>query len=255
MKALKKLPYLVSALSLAFLAGCNGGGASDPATDFVNSLNSIDPSYQYQLVKSTTNRGGNWIVVSQSSFYVDCTDPAVQSTCRNIPVATNNFAIDFSDPTKGSYANDVDFFNNAGLGVGYNNSTGLYFDQYGNTYEKRGGVIKDINVLGAQAQTLKKAIYAREIMARYGLSEERSLSLAKMGMDLQYLAKKNGGTLAQKDKDAFEKFAFGGVKVSEMREHLQTGNAAALKQDKEAIARANQITTDDVSYLLEHARF
>ena len=244
------LPLLPLALTL-ILAACNGGGSTEtPGQMFVNDLNNVDANYVYQLVKENTYRGGAWLVVSQSQFYVSCTDPGNTNTCQNIPYKTFNYAVDLNDPTRGSYGNSANFFNGTSLGVGFDPGSGYFFDMYGNWYEKQGSVIKDLNVLGAKAEQVKQAIYATEIQNRYGLSNERSFALAKMGLDMQYLAKKNGGTLAAKDSEAFEKFAFGGVKVKSMMEHMQTGDSAALQKDKEAIARANGISVDDVAYLL-----
>lgn len=251
---MKLLNWILAGATLAALGtqltSCGGGGSSNPAQVFVDKLNALDAIYLYDLVKQNTQRGGGWIIVSRSETYQSCTDPADSTTCQTIPYNTNNFAVDLNDATRGSYSNNRTFFNGTSLGVGYNSSTHLYFDQYGNTYSKQGETVKDLNVLGAKADQVRREIYARELQSQYGLSVERSYALAKMGTDLQYLAKKNGGTVSEKDAAAFEQFAFGGVKVKNMIAHVQSGNFAAFNKDKEVIAKANGLSMEDVSFLI-----
>lgn len=236
----------------SILVACGGGGSSpSPAEVFVSKLNSQDYKHIYQLVKSATARGGSWIIVSQSEYYQDCYyDVNNVQQCTTVPTFTDNYAINLDDPTRSGYGNDNAFFLGTGLGVGYNKSTGYYFDQYGNQYSKQGGVIKDLNVLGAKAEEVKRAIYATEIQNRFGLSSERSFAMAKMGMNLQALAARNGGKIPAKDQVAFEKFAFGGLDMKTIQSHIQTGDTAAFARDKEVIANANGITVEDVSYLI-----
>ena len=250
---------IIMALGLTLiLSSCGGGGGGNDqsaADIFVQSLNSLDASSLYQVVKATTVRGGSWIVLSKGDPITVCNDPNDPNSCYLDSVNNLNFAIDLSDPSRGAYGNDALFFNSTALGVGFDGSTGLYFDVYGNKYEKQGEVIKDLNVLGAEANSIKQFMYANEIQAKLGLSAERSITMAKMGMDLQYLAKKNGGTVSDKDAAAFEQFAFGGVKVKSVVEHMQSGNTAALDKDKETIANANGISADDVTTLILKSHF
>ena len=72
---------------------------------------------------------------------------------------------------------------------------------------------------------------------------------------MQVLAKNNGGRVSTKDSEAFEKFAFGGVKMKNIIEHVQSGNMEAFEADKKKIADTNGLTSDDVNYLLQKFKF
>ena len=245
----------VTLLILTTLIGCGGGGGSSipqesAAQIFVDYLND-DPDHEYHVVKATTAQGGQWIVISRGDY--NGTQTCINGICSPTIVNTSYYAIDIDKYSNTGYA--LDYFYANSLGVNFDSGSGLYVDSFGNKYEKQGSVIKDLNVLGAEANAVKQFIYANEIQAKLGLSNERSLTMAKMGMDLQYLAKKNGGKVSDRDAAAFEQFAFGGVKIKSVMEHIQAGNIAALEKDKETIANANGISADDVATLIMQSHF
>jgi hypothetical protein len=217
------------------LTGCNvtttvGKTKLDYANEFVANLSNDPAAYDYfYLEKAYTVSGGGWIVV-QDDF-------------------GNMRAVDIYSYVRDAYAYDLDFFVNQSLAVYYVGGN-TWSDYAGNLYEQDVTSKKDLEKMGAQLEAIKSEAVGQSLSAKFGLSEERGMQVAKLASNWKKVSKTRG--LTEKDADAFSQKLLGfdlnaGVKAVE---EFKTGKGEALENLLEKAAQVNGVSPEQLKEIL-----
>lgn len=235
----KKLIAPMSALAIsAALVACQGGGTvssggggsssgggyyTSPAQAFVNKLNMQDLTYSYTVKKDPTYQGGGWIVVQESNG--------------------NTYAVDVNSTYRSSYSSDLSFYLNESYHVWPASTPGYYIDKDGYLYQSKAVASKDLETIGAQVEKLRAANYSQQLIANYGLSEDRGLQLAQLLIDYKNVTKSRKLTAAE--ENAFSKQALG-FTVAEADAAAKSGNAKAVDSLIAKAAAANDTSVENI---------
>lgn len=230
---LSKCKVLGTALAIGVIVvACGGGGGGTSLTyaqRWVRSLNADDPFSTYTLVKDPTSQKG-YIVVSTGTEYR---------------------AVYMDGYLSSPYTNYADYFNNESIWV-YSSGNGYYKDFWGNLYETTQSSTKDLEKAAALVEELQADKVAETLANDYGLSEKRSLQVARLTMEWNKLSKKRSVTDA--DADAFSTQVLGfslsdGIKA--VRRAEKEGKKDKLDALIERAAQTNGISPEHVNDLIE----
>ncbi len=166
MKNIKLKTGILSAALLAGLAGCNGHSGPSAAEIFVDSLNYEDYYDTYYLAKKNTYQPG-YIVVDSPEGYR---------------------AINIQDGHRWDHYDDLDYFWADSIAVTYIGA-GEYMDYWGNVYETKSVVNKDLEKVGAMIEKARIKNVGEQLSAQFGLSEERGMDLGRVLVNYKNLRK------------------------------------------------------------------
>ncbi len=227
MKKLTKIILTVAAAALTACGGGGGGGSTSTggtyfthdqlASEFVRRVNTDVSGYNLTLVKSDTLQY-DYIVVydnyygTYDAYYI------------------GNYSVG-QDLSSYLYNNQSYFYyglNNDGSGIYTDPVTGVQF-------EKDEESSKNLESLEAAAQQVVLAHSAKTLQDQYGMSESKSLDVAKIAFQINNSPK---GSLNVSDYDAFAKQITGST-ITEIQAAMKSGDQAAIN-DK--IDLASQVT-------------
>jgi len=231
---MKKL-LLVTAL-LTTLVSCKQSGSNPSQSDLVNGFmdqlaQEYGSGYSYEFVKAGQDNSSFLVF----TIWDGSTD--------------YNFAVDFSNYRLGQsfydYASTHTYFG----GLTYYSdgtfscSTGCHkFDDSpaytSMTFEKTSGSTKDLEKAAAFAEAMAVESSAQKMAAEFGLSEERSLKVAKLSQSWQKLSKSRA--LTDSDANAFSKELVG-VDVSKVKAAAQAVKEGSSNQMDEVLQRAAEV--------------
>jgi len=255
---------LATALTLTACGGSGGGGGggtggggtgggggtyvpthAELASDFVQKMNN-ELGYDVSLVKTNTEQYG-YIVVQD----YDAVDYDIYGNL--LPVYDAYYINDYDlnsdiDQYLVDYDADIfyyldDLFN--GTFEGYD----PVFDEY-LIFEETQISSKDLEKVGGMLAEIKVSKAAEKLAAEFGLSEERSMSVAKMASQWEKVSKKRAMTTA--DADAFSKGMLG-VSLTAVKdaytESLQ-GNDSMMAELLEEAALVNGTSPEHMNDLM-----
>ena len=123
---------------------------------------------------------------------------------------------------------------------------GYYTDSQGNLYESTVATAKDLEKMGGMAQSFKVLKDAEFYAAQYGLSESRSIEVAKMVSAFKQVS--GSRSLTDADAESFSQELLG-VSFGEVKSAL-TGTASNLDALIEKAAEKNDISPEHMSEII-----
>lgn len=239
MKLLKTAVALVAAFALV---GCGGGGSggsstggsymthSQIAADFVYRLN-IDAGYDVELVKTNTLQY-NYIVVYDYDYG---TYDAYDLTGYNPGEDVVSFL----------YRNESDFYYDL-----IPRTDGLYEDYYtGILFEKTTLTSTDRLKMAALEEGIKVKKAAEVLNTKFGLSQERSLEVAKLATNLSKVAPENRSVeLVDRYTAAITGHSYTEFQRAMLKQ--ATGDSSQLDAMIESTAQFNGILPEQVNQLI-----
>jgi len=157
------------------------------------------------------------------------------------------YAIDMKDATKWFQDEKWSvFYANNKIAVQYDRH-GYYVDSSGRLYEESSLSSKDLEKYGALIEHVKVNAISRNFVDEYGLSESRSLQLAKMTMAYSKVMERRAITPA--DNNVFAKELLG-FSIEEAERAYQS----AIEGDQSAVDRLLQVAADKNDSTPEHMR-
>ena len=169
---------------LIWLISCGKDPYGPPATikaydanRFVEQLNHDAYAFEYfHLVKPQTNEYGGWIVVD---YYKE----------GNF---SKSYAVNVDWFEKSNYPTSLGYYEwwkDSSIAVKYNQRDGLYYGG-GYKFEEKVASIKDLEKIANKIEVLNRYKISNHLTNRYGLSEERSLQIAKLAQNWKKVSKK-----------------------------------------------------------------
>ncbi len=159
--------------------------SSYDANRFVEQLNHDAYAFEYfHLVKPQTNEYGGWIVVD---YY-------------NKGKFSHSYALNVDWFEKSEYPSTLGYYewwNDTGIEVEYNQNDGLYHGG-GYKFEETKYSQKDLEKVGQKIEQVNLTKISSHLLSDYGLSENRSLKIAKVVQNW----KKNSKLRNMTDRDA-----------------------------------------------------
>lgn len=203
-------------------------------TDF-NNLNGIYPNIK--LVKADSWRPG-WIVVDARG----CLGPILCTGGSYYAVNLNNYQPGQPlSPNPGDY----EYVDVQSLG------DGNYMDYDGNLYSEAGEQTKDMETLAANIESLSAENLADVFTTSFGMSEDRSLEVAKLTKAYEKISSKR--SLTDSEKNHFSKEIFGASykeALNAVKEKVG-GNASSYQDLMEKAAEKNGVSPEAISSVVE----
>ncbi len=240
MKALLKLSLLSMLITLA---SCSGGGSTSPSTyglysspnilasGFVNSLNSVDGTYNTSVVLYTNETlrsfapgEDDWFVIYDAKYseYKAVSLQYIRSIyyydyySNNRAVASEFRSIERSDINAGRingdrYGDDYEVVNR--LSSGYyegRNSGYLYEDEANST---------DVSLMAKEQEQKKFFVKAAKVSLVFNVSLETSMSMITLGSKIEKMLSRANGELTEQDQVALmaDLKSLTGVSMEEMK--------------------------------------
>ncbi len=225
----------IALTSSTLVVGCQWGANHTKANkaDFlVSSLETALPGYTITTVKLNSERG-NWVVISSTNggpvgyaaINLDLINTGMSAAVvYSTIVGAGPAGIESVAPT-GTYGN-------------------FYVAGSGNVYEETTPTTKDLEKMGAVLESVKYADLSKNLVEKYGLSEERSFKVAKLASEWSRLSKSRSMT----DADA-ENFSKGvvGFKISDAEaaySRLQNGDSTQYNDLMNQAANLNGVSPE-----------
>lgn len=225
---MKTFKALVALFLVTALVACGGGGGGSTstggtyltheqlATEFVRRVN-LDLGYDIEMVKVNTLQYDyivvyDWDYGTYDAYYIG--DYNVGESLYNYVNSWENYFYYDLIPEGGN----------------------TYRDYWtGTRFEKTNVSGKDLTTAKAFAQELAITKAAKSVHAKYGLSEEKSLDVARFAYKLQTAEK---GTYKMSDYDSFAKELTGST-ITEFQNDFKEGKVVSLA---ERIQKASEVT-------------
>jgi hypothetical protein len=190
-------------------------------------------AYSSKIVKRKANQDGYFVV----SFYDESTNELFAS-----------YALNYKNWVKGTVIDaawlDEAFQNGTIIGVD-DNGDGTYTDGSGTIYEAHASSSKDLEKIAGYAESLKISVIAEKMVAKFGLSEERSYQIARVVSSYKKLSENRAMT--EEDADHFTDIVLG---TSMNQLHNALNDQQILDQMLETASRKNGITPEHVAQII-----
>ncbi len=236
---MKTFKALLAVLALSTMIACGGGGGStstggyymshsEVAKEFVRRVN-IDLGWDVSLVKTNTLQY-DYIVVYDYDY----------GTYDAYYIGNYNAGENLS-----SYVN---FYNYKFYYDLVPESGNTYYDWYtGIRFQKAAASSKNLSVVKAFKQDLAIVKAAEKVHAKYGLSEEKSLEVARFAYNVQ---SKPEGTYKMADFDNFTKRLTGST-ITEFQSDLKSGNILSLNDRIQKAAQETGMGPENMNKLIK----
>jgi hypothetical protein len=226
-----KVFNVVLTLSFLILVGCHSYSKYDYAREFVDNLNYESGKLDdFELDKTYTLQGSGWIIVEDK--YGD------------------DYAIDIYSYVRDSYLYDLDYFDDYAIEV-HSVGLGLWEDYYGNLYEQGNESGKDLEKIAAQLENIKLEAVGEGISAKYGLSLDRGLKLAKIASNWKKASKTRTMTDADTDSLSQELFGFDLGQGIKAFEEYNRGDSTNFDELIKKAAQTNGITPEHINRIFK----
>jgi hypothetical protein len=211
--------------------------------DFLDNING-STGEEFGLVKSDTRQGDGWIVFRNRHLesYTNYDGYPDYQLVGFGPF----YAINLNSPDRGTYGNDLQFFNGESIEV-FQIGRDKYQDGMGNIFEIKNSTSKDLEKVGNFTEKIRKEKFSQELMANYGFSAERSVELANLLSDYGHIINKR--SLTEKDQDFFSKKVLG-VDFKNAEVAIKEGSGDSLDNLIQTAAKLNGVTPEQVQELL-----
>lgn len=236
---MKTLKALLALAIVTSLVACGGGGGSTStggvyfthaqlAQEFVRRVN-IDLGWDVELVKTNTLKYDyivvyDWDYGTYDAYYIGTYNPG-ENLGSYVNWNKNKFYYDLI-PESGN----------------------TYYDWYtGTRFEKAGASSKNLTVVKAFKQDLAIVKAAEKVRAKYGLSEEKSLDVARFAYNIQA---KPAGTYKNSDFDKFAKELTGST-ITDFQNDFKSGNLISLTERIQKAAETTGMGPENMSTLIQ----
>lgn len=201
------------------------------ARNFVNNL-VADSGYSenFYVLKAPTDQGSGWVVV-QDGF----------GDIYTINIYDSNLRY--------SYGSDLSYFDNQAIPATYIGG-GYYQDIDGFIYEETSASAKDLEKMGVAMENLNNAKFGKDISEKFGLSEERSLDVAKMVSSYKKLSKSRAMTESDADSFMVKLLGTDAKTTMDAFNDLKEGNAEKFDSVLEQAAKVNGTSPETVRAII-----
>jgi len=255
---MKKTKVLFVVLCLLGLIGCRNHNTEDNRAVLLETLNNMseesgwldETDEGWVLVKSAGHGDNkNWAV-----FYSHDWDEyyAVNMNAYNDAMKSGLPIDTFLDAGyASSYTGENNGPNSTVYWVEESVDSGFFISDYtGMIFEERNSTNKDLELIGSFLEKKNLQVKAASLEAKFGLSQERSLEVAKLVRNVSEIRKNRGVT--SKDLDAFSQklLGFNVDKALKAYEKLAQGEGQSWEALMEKAAQTNDISPESMKEII-----